>query len=175
MSRSLILIGFIAYAPLTAQEPAKEPTEKQFRRMFVALLEDPTHAEAQNLSRAIVIYTIQTDKAAVVIGKDEMAWCKDDKRGLQLMAAYVGGNTLSQLHSGVMQNDRYSGIVMLFRVYRHFREKDKDFKIDAVEDLLKLHKDGKLLAHVVELEKKKPTKLSAEDEAALQKLLKDKK
>jgi hypothetical protein len=104
-----------------------------------------------------------------------MNWCKDDKRGLQLMAAYVGGNALSQLHSGIMQNDRYSGMLMLFRVYRHFQDKDKHFRIDAVDELMKLQRDGKLLAHVVEMEKKQSTKLSAEDEAALRSLLKDKK
>ena len=168
----LCLLGLFASGPLSAQEP----TEKQFRRMLVMLLEDPTNSEANDLARAVVMFTMQTEKAAVVLGKEEMDWCiKDDKRGLVLLAAYVGGNTLSQIHSGVRQNDRYSGLLMLFRVYRQFREKDKEFKIAAVEDLLKLHQDGKLLVHLIELEKRKPTKLTAEQEAAIQKLMKDKK
>jgi len=40
--------------------------------------------------------------------------------------------------------------------------------------LRKLHADGKLLAHLVDLEKTAPTKLSPEDERALKELLKKK-
>ena len=91
---------------------------------------------------------------------------KEDDRSLLLFAAYVGGNTRSQLLSGVKQNDRYSGLVTLFAVYRRLQAKDKEYRIAEVDHLRKLHEGGKLLAHLVELERKMPTKLSPEAEKA---------
>jgi hypothetical protein len=86
----------------------------------------------------------------------------------------VSGNTRSQLLSGVKQNDRYSGLVTLFAVYQRLQDKDREFKIAEIDELRKLHGDGKLLAHLVEMEKKMPTKLSPEDEKAIKELLKKK-
>ena len=64
------------------------------------------------------------------------------KLALLLLAAYAAGNTRSQLLSGVRQNDRYSGLITLFAVYRQLQEKDKDFKVAPVDELMK-SPDGK--------------------------------
>jgi hypothetical protein len=126
----------------------------------------------------ILLYVMQSHDVAVMLGEDELAWtaiAKNDRRSLPLMAAYLAGNAQSQLHSGVKRNDRYAGLLTLFGVYRQLNAKDRDFRIAEVEELLKLHRDDKLVTHLIELEKKKPSKLTPEDEAAIEKLIKGKK
>jgi len=169
----LLLLSSVA---ARADEPKPKarpqlPTEAQFRRMAIMLLEEPTGERGKELSRFILLYGIESPDVAVFLGSEEMSWIgKDDARSLPLFAAYMAGNSLSQLHSGNKRNDRYSGLLFLFRVYRTLQKDDAKFRLEPVEELLKLHKDDKLVAHLQELESKKPTKLSPEDIEALRKL-----
>jgi hypothetical protein len=150
--------------------------ETQFRRLSVALLENPLDEKSPDAARTIIVFTIQTPKAAVFLGTEELSWFgitdvkKDDPRSLLLTAAYAAGNSQSQFSSGVKRNDRYSGLLYLFEVYRRLQTRDGEFKIPAVEELLKLHKEDRLVKHLLELEEKKPTKLTPEAEEALRKL-----
>lgn len=154
-----------------AQEKQPEITEKQFWRASLLFMEDPLGESAKEYAKAILVFTSQTPKAAVFLGEEEMRWVgKDDQRGLLLFTAYIAGNTQSQLRSGVKRNDRYAGLLHLFHVYRGLQERDKEFKIAEVEELLKLHREGQLVKHLLDLEAKKPTKLTPEDEEALRKL-----
>lgn len=80
------------------------------------------------------------------------AW--DDKsRSKVLLAAYIAGNAQSQLNSGVKQDDVYSGVLTMIAAYRNLQEADKTFKITELDKLVKLHQDGKLVAHCGEVEK----------------------
>ena len=158
------------------EEKKRDISEKEFRRATVLLLEDPLGKNGKDIARLCLLFTMQTPDAAIVLGKEEMEWVgKDKERGLLLLAAYAAGNAASQLDSGVKRNDRYAGLLYLFRVYRTLRQKDRKFKIPAVDELRKLHKEDKLVKHLLELEKKKPTKLSPEDEKAIRKILEKKK
>jgi hypothetical protein len=171
-------LALLAYSPARADEKKGEGlTAQQFDRVLTVFLDDPHHKDAKEMAKVLIVFTMESPKATVVLGSEELKWIgkKGDDRSVLLFAAYIGGNTRSQLLSGVKQNDRYSGLVALFAVYRKLQDKDKDFKIAEVEELRKLHADGKLLAHVVELEKKMPTKLSPEDQKALGELVNPKK
>jgi hypothetical protein len=75
----------------------------------------------------------------------------------------------------VKRNDRYAGLLALFCVHRTLQAKDREFKIAAVDELLKLHRQDRLIKHLLQLEEKKPTKLTPEDEEAIRKLREGKK
>src|SRR5689334_7277599 len=120
----LAVVFLLTCGPTRAGEKkGKELTDQQFGRLLTLFLEDPLHAKAREFAKVLIAYTIQTPKAAVVLGETEMKWLgkKGGDRGLLLFAAYLGGNTRSQLLSGVKQNDRYSGLVTLFAVYRRLQ------------------------------------------------------
>ena len=173
LTASILLVSHSALADDKNDEGL---TDQQFGRLLTMFLEDPLQEKGKEVAKLLVFYTMETPKAAVMLGKPEMTWIgkKEDDRSLLLFAAYVSGNTRSQLLSGVKQNDRYSGLVTLFAVYQRLQDKDKKFKIAEVEELRQRHADGKLMAHLVEMEKKMPTKLTPEDEKALKDLLKKK-
>lgn len=178
LSSVTLLTALVLLVSARADEnKGEELTDQQFSRLLTVFLEDPLREKAKEIAKMLVVYTMQTPKAAVMLGEAEMKWIgkKEDDRSLLLFAGYLSGNTRSQLLSGVKQNDRYSGLITLFAVYQHLQGKDKKYQIAEVDELRKLHADGKLLAHLVEMEKKMPTKLSPEDVKAIKELLKKKK
>jgi hypothetical protein len=135
--------------------------EKEFLRASQALLDEPVSQAAADHAKTVMIFTAQTPKAMVIIGDDEIKWFgKNEDHKSLLMGAYSAGNVQSQLNSGVVRNDRYSGVLYLLKVYRGLQAKDKDLKIVALEDLIKLHKDDKLLRHIAELDAKDSAKRS---------------
>lgn len=175
--RLLVLLVFIGCAlRATGQGPdkpekAQEPTDAQLRRLFAQFQDDPLGKDGKELAKALLAVAAVTSRAAVVLGEEEMAWVGDHERyKFLLLAGYLGGNLQSQFNSGIKQNDRYAGLLTLFQVYRAIREQDKDYKSPELDKLLALQKEGKLLKHIVELEARKPSRLSPEDEEAIKKI-----
>ncbi len=173
---SVLLMG-VASAVRADEREKKGPLidDKIFRQVSSTFLNDPLSKSARDWSRLIMLYTQQTSRAAVVLGSEELRWVDlgaDNPHTLLLLAAYAAGNIQSQLNSGVKRNDRYSGLLTLFRVYRALQEKDATFKIAAIDDLLTLHQEKKLLPHLQKLDEKKPVKLTAAQEEAIRKLMK---
>jgi hypothetical protein len=172
-----VALYLVSSQPARADDkPGEGLTDQEFGRLLSMFLDDPLHEKGKAVAKGLVVFTLQTPDAAVVLGEPEMKWVgKAGDRSTLLFAAYVAGNTRAQLLTGVKQNDRYSGLMALFAVYRRLQEKDAGFKIDEVETLRKLHREGKLLEHLAELEKKAPTKLTPEAEKSLKELLNLKK
>ena len=171
---SVLLIGMVsAVGAEERKKPGVKVSDKSFRQIGSTFLNDPSNKSARDWSRLIMLYTLDSPNAVIVLGEDEWNWAgldKDDPRALLLLAAYSTGNMVSQLNSGVKRNDRYSGLIALFHVYRTLREADEKFKVAAVDELLALHDDDKLLPYLRELDKKKPTKWTREQAATVRRL-----
>lgn len=156
------------------KKPGVKISDKSFRQIGSTFLNDPLYKSARDYARLIMLYTLESSNT-VVLGDDEWKWSgldRDDSRALLLLAAYSTGNIQSQLNSGVKRNDRYSGLLTLFHVYRTLREVDEKFKVAAVDELLALHQEDKLLPYLHELEKNKPMKWTPAQEAAVRRLMK---
>ena len=69
-----------------------------------------------------------------------------------LLGAFIAGNVLAQLDSGVKRNDSYSGMIQVFRVYRHLKAEEPAYNVPEIEDLLALHRRGELAPHLAKLE-----------------------
>jgi hypothetical protein len=149
-------------------------SDKIFRQTSSLFLNDPLNKSARDWARLIMLYTLDNPNVDVVLGREEMRWAgfdKADAHTLLLLAAYAAGNIQSQLNSGVKRNDRYSGVLTLFRVYRAMREQDEKFQVPAVDDLIALHQEGKLLPHLQKLDQQKPAKLAPPEEQAIRDLI----
>jgi hypothetical protein len=173
-----VAVLLIAVISAVRSDERKSPgitiSDKSFQQISTAFLNDPQHKSAGDWSRLIMLYAKQTSSAELLLGRDEMHWVALDpseRRSLLLLAAYAAGNIQSQLNSGVKRNDRYSGVLTLFRVYRSLREQNGTFKIAAVENLLTLHREDKLVEHLRKLDAEKPTKLSRTEEEAIRVLM----
>lgn len=169
----LVAAGFAGGAdPKELKSPAI--SDKVFRQTSSLFLDDPLNKSARDWARLVLLYSLQTSNAAVIFGREELHWTgldRDEPRSLLLLAAYSVGNIQSQLNSGIKRNDRYSGLLTLFRVYRALHEQNGQFRIPAVEDLLALHEDAKLVQHLEKLDAKKPAKLTPAEEKAIRDLM----
>ena len=67
----------------------------------------------------------------------------------------VAANVRSQLESGKNEDDAYAGLQAVFKAYEQVQAKDKEFKVEEIEKLRQLDKDGKLKAHIDELKKQR--------------------
>lgn len=150
-------------------------SDKVFRQTSSLLLEDPLNRSSRDWSRIILLYALNAPSADLVLGREELRWAgveDNDPRALLLLAAYASGNIQSQLNTGVKRNDRYCGLISLFRVYRALREQNGSFKIGAVDDLLTLHEEDILVRHLQKLDEKKPEKMTPAEEAKIRRLMK---
>jgi hypothetical protein len=147
---------------------------KTFRQTGSLLLEDPLNRSNRDWSRIILLYALSASDAEVVLGREELHWAgieNNDPRALLLLAAYASGNIQSQLNSGVKRNDRYSGLISLFRVYRALQHSDQKFRVAAVDEFLSLHQEDKLVRHLQKLDEQKPEKMTPAEEALVRRLI----
>ena len=158
IAASIVVVCFATNQSF-AQDKPEVVTPKQFRQHSRAFMEAP-FSDAKKHERGIMLAAIQSKAVAVMLTKQDMPlFGTDDKYRGKLMTAYLAGNIGSQLRTGVKRNDRYAGMLHLLQMHRVIQKKDAKYKNAALEELVKLHKAGKLLAHVVALEKKSPTDL----------------
>lgn len=149
-------------------------SEKTFRQTSSLLLEEPLNRSNRDWARIILIYALSASNVEVVLGKQELHWAgieDGDPRTILLLAAYASGNIQSQLNSGVKRNDRYSGLISLFRVYRALRQQNESFKVAAVDDLLTMHEEDRLVLHLQKLGEKKLEKMTSAEEALIRRLM----
>lgn len=162
MSRCILLVHTIIAVASTdalAQGKPAVVTPKQFRQHSRAFMQDPFSKEKKH-ERGIMLFAIQSKAVTVMLTKQDLPmFGTDAKYRGKLMAAFIAGNIESQLRTGVKRNNRYAGILHLLQMHRFIQKKDAKYRNAALDDILKLHKAGKLLAHVVALEKQSPTDL----------------
>lgn len=92
-----VLFIALGSAGQAAQKDRKGPKiiEGVFRQSSSLFLEDPLNKSARDWARLILLYTLETTDAAVVMGRDEWRWVGVDNsnpHSLQLLAAYEIGN-----------------------------------------------------------------------------------
>ena len=147
-----LLLGF-ACSGLAGSDT---PSEADVRRAIATFCDRPLSTEGRIAPKVILEFAEASDAVLITIGPDYVPWIRTDKRydnSEPLLAAYVGGNVLAQLDSGVKGNDAYSGTIQVFRVYRHLRSKDPSFKVPEIEDQLELHRKGELAVHFAKVAK----------------------
>jgi hypothetical protein len=159
-----------------SQKGGKGPkiTDKSFRQISSTFMDEPLDKSNRDWARLIMLYALDAPNAALVLSGEELHWTgvdNNDPQALLLLAAYTAGNIQSQLNSGVKRNDRYSGLITLFRVYRALRDRDDKYKVAAVDELLTMHEEDRLVRHLQKLDEKKPEKRTPAEEATIRRLM----
>jgi len=149
----------LALAPLGAELAAADDTasgeiaEKDVRAAIREFLETPWTGRPSQSRRTIHTFAGQSKEVLVITCDTTFSWFGDlgqPYRGV-LFDAYVAGNVRSQLDSGIKGDDPYSGLIQVFRVYRHLRAESPDYRVPELEKLLALHRKGKLYRAVRDL------------------------
>lgn len=137
-------------APASKREKAPIPEETAWEAIkdFKA---DPLGAADRGAAATIIDFTEASQAVAVSIGPKSVPWLHKkqvDRRPSVLLAAYVAGNIESQLNRRVKEDDPYAGVLQAIATYRQLQQNDPDYRVDELEALTQLEKDGRLKAHL---------------------------
>ncbi len=126
-------------------------SESSVRRAISTFLSQPTSPVSKQAKNMIIEFAVDSDDVSVVITSKATPWSgrKDCKHAGVLLCAFIAGNILSQLDSGVKADDSYSGLMKVFRVYRHLKSAEKSYNVPEVEQLLAMHRQGRLMRHLL--------------------------
>jgi hypothetical protein len=163
----LVLIGTAAAMALPAKAPSgaevpaiathKPYTEEEFRKAAAAFLRQPITKDGKVVPEAAVVleFAVNSKEVSVTISStyaSKIGGDKETKYSGVLMGAYMAGNVLAQLDSGVNGNDAYSGEIQVFRVYRYLKTLDPSYKVPEIEEMLAVHAKGGLAAYLAKKE-----------------------
>jgi hypothetical protein len=151
-----VVLGFLGGLGLAAAAPPPKQPEGEVRQASAVFLEQPLSEAGKAAAKTIVDFAVECDNVTVDVDSVSVPWFgegKKNKYGSELAVAYIAGNLLSQLDSGVKRNDPYSGLIQVFRVYRQLKAKDASCSIPEVENLLAMHRKGELVSYLAKAEK----------------------
>jgi len=154
----IVLIGVRGAS--AAQDEKKEVTPADVRKAIAAFQKDSSGKEGKAAAGVILLFAIQSKDVVVIVGKEESAWLglekdKNDENTSRLMAAYVAGSVLAQLDAKKPAHDMYAGLRQVFQTYQQVQKEDQTFKRPELDKLQAMDKEGKLKAHVAEIQEKR--------------------
>ena len=150
MSR-LATVSVFLFLSMTNLASAKAAvSETSVRQAIATFLRMPASPSSKRSMSTIVTFASESDDVSVTVSQKAVPWYgdKEVQHGEVLLCAFISGNILSQLDTGVNRDDSYSGLVKVFRVYRYLQKRRKGYSVPAVDRLLQVHKDGKLMKHL---------------------------
>ncbi len=112
---------------------------------------DPSAAVERGVAKTIMDFAEASPAVMISFSKKVVPWIgKDevDERRSILLAAYVAGNTESQLRRGKKEDDPLAGVLQAIATYRQLQQLDAAFRLDELEALIVLEKEGRLKEHL---------------------------
>ena len=150
---AILIVGLVALARIAH---AAVQTEQEVRAAISAIDKDPVAAAKTEHVKTVMTFAEESPDVMIMLdGEILPTWGnKTDAHALLLNAAFVAGNVKSQLDSKKNKDDSYAGLQMLFKAYHAIQASEKDYKIDAIDKLEALDKEGKLKEKVEQVQKK---------------------
>jgi hypothetical protein len=153
MDRVAFLLAVLAASPSTLGQEEVKLTRTQVLKAIEIFGAEPLSDRGGAMASGIVTFADDSKDVVVRIGPDLYPWLVSEpsvKYKGELLTALIAGNVRSQLETGVVRSDAYSGMLFLFRIYSHLKANDKSFSITEIEEQIKVHGQGKLHAYIVE-------------------------
>ena len=112
---------------------------------------DPLAALQRGVAKTIMDFSEASPAVLISFSKKVVPWLgktEVDERQSVLLAAYVAGNTESQLRRGKKEDDPLAGVLQTIATYRQLQQADPAFRMEEVETLISLEKEGRLKEHL---------------------------
>ena len=141
------LILLAAVLPSRGQQSDDKVTKEVALKSIATFREDPESERAHVAAAIIVRFARESPDVEVTAGKRYLPWMDTQpipKASSILLAAYIAGSVRSQLESGQAKNDPLAGEEQVIETYRKLQQTNPDLRIEAVEKLIELQKQGKL-------------------------------
>lgn len=137
-----------ASAPLAEK---KQITADAARVAIQEFQADPLAALERGVAKTIMDFAEASPAVMISFSKKAVPWIvktEVDNRRSVLLAAYVAGNTESQLRHGKKEDDPVAGVLQAIATYRQLQQADPAFRLDELEALIALEKEGRLKEHL---------------------------
>jgi hypothetical protein len=144
----LVAVPYVAHAAV--------PTEQEVRAAIDAIEKDPVAAARTDHLKTVMTFAEESPDVMVMLDPELLPlWAnKTDPHAPLLNAAFVAGNVKSQLDSKKNKDDSYAGLQMMFKAYHAIQASEKEYKVEAIDKLEALDKEGKLKEKVEQVQKK---------------------
>ena len=151
-----LLVAMLCLALVPRVAGAAEPTVEEARAAIEAIETDPLAAEKAGHPKTVMTFAERSPDVLVMLDRELLPTFGDKTtpHADLLNAAFVGGNVRAQLDAKKNKDDSYAGLQTLFRVYRAIQAAEKDFRVESIEKLEALDKEGKLKAKVEAVQKR---------------------
>jgi hypothetical protein len=132
------------------------PTEQEVRAAIDAIEKDPLGAVEAGHAKTVMTFAEESPEVLIMLDRELLpTWGdKKDPHAAVLNAAFVAGNVKAQLDAKKNKDDSYAGLQSLFKAYHAIQAKDNQYKVDAIDKLEAMDKEGKLKAKVEEIQKR---------------------
>jgi hypothetical protein len=149
----LLLVGLMV---LPSAVKAAVPTAQEVRAAIDAIEKDPVAAAKTDHLKTVMTFAEESPDVMIILDREVIpTWGNTtDPHAPLLNAAFVAGNVKSQLDNKKNKDDSYAGLQSLFNAYHAIQASEKDYKVDAIDKLEALDKEGKLKEKVEQVQKK---------------------
>jgi hypothetical protein len=137
--------GVSTWNPATEQVRTAEAL-----KAITAFHADPSAALRSGAAKTIADFAEDSPAITITLDRRIIPWIKGevDERRTILLAAYFAGSTESQLKRGGIQDADSAGVWQAIDTYRQLQQSDPTFRLEALEALIQIEKNGRLQEHV---------------------------
>jgi hypothetical protein len=152
----LLVVPLLCLIAMAGAASAAPPTEQEVRAAIEAIEKDPLAAAKAGQAKTVMTFAEESPDVSVILERELLPFAgnKQDPHTPLLTAAFVAGNVKSQLDSKKNKDDSYAGLQALFKAYHQIQASEKDYKVDSIDQLEALDKEGKLKEKVEQVQKK---------------------
>jgi hypothetical protein len=142
-SLTLALIAAATLAALAQEGVTKADVLRAIERFRAA----PESEGGQVAAQVIVRFAKESPEVEITASPKLLPWMQatpPPKQSSLLLAAYIAGSARAQLESGKTKHDALAAEEQVIETYRKLQQTTPGLKIEAVEKLVELQKQGKL-------------------------------
>jgi hypothetical protein len=148
----IILVGLVLPSQLAVASDKPAVTKELALKAITVFREDPT-SDLGHAARSVIV-SFSHDSPDIIIKFtpknypiSQIKPVSEEER-LTLLAAFIAGNTDSQLLRGSKKDDAYAGDLQLIQTYRQLQKRNPKLRIQAIEKLAELESQGRLKAYL---------------------------
>lgn len=146
----LVVLSFQAGAPAQSSEP---PIDKETVRKAITIFRRTPANQQGSMVRPIILrFAQESPEVAIVVPSLIIPWIEGAKARNEakaaLLTAYVAGDLQSQLDQRKPKDDPLAGAAQVIATYRQLQQTEPQLRINEVEKLIDLQKQGKLAKHL---------------------------
>jgi len=151
MKFALFFALSVASASLVAA-PKQTITKEAAFNAIMMFRADPLSDDGRQAGGVVMLFVEQSHDVLVTLSSKTLSFLSNkslpEKYRATLLAAFVVGNTDSQLLRHQKKDDSYAGVLQLIESYRQMQKKDPKLRVTEVEKFIELQKRGELKKYV---------------------------